>query len=213
MRWLERLICATTLAKAAPGNTGGSFMPFTGLDIIIPVLVILVLLVLAATPAAWAQQPAPRLPTHLHPALVLRDASGAAVLRTGQPLSLRETCGTCHDTDYIVRHATHEAPDVSENCLLCHTPAPNDAARRQALAGGQALDGALEALLLAQPRGVEAEAGQALAQPADGEGLRARRPVQVPDLGPGELTFRPESPLRPVRARAESLPAMSRVIR
>ena len=55
---------------------------------------------LVSTIPAGADLPAepPRIG---HPPLVLKDASGKNVLETGEPISTRQTCGSCHDYDYI----------------------------------------------------------------------------------------------------------------
>lgn len=43
----------------------------------------------------------------LHPTFALLDASGKNVLERGTPISTMKTCGQCHDTDFIQKHAFH----------------------------------------------------------------------------------------------------------
>ncbi|HFC12116.1 MAG TPA: hypothetical protein ENJ56_04670, partial [Anaerolineae bacterium] len=93
----------------------------------------------------------------LHPDIELLDKDGQNVLDSGQPLSTEQTCGTCHDTEFISTHSNHaeymlrtdslprypgNAPEqvdvtaVEMNCLTCHTANPNNAERLAALAAG-----------------------------------------------------------------------------
>jgi thiosulfate reductase cytochrome b subunit len=102
----------------------------------------------------------------LHPTFPLLDASGENVLVSGEPVSTMTTCGACHNTEFINEHNAHrevlvgsvktpageaimidpvsgrlialeEAADTVEmNCFLCHSTAPNNAARLDALAAG-----------------------------------------------------------------------------
>ncbi len=112
-----------------------------------------------------AAQPAARPRTQaspVHPTFALLDAAGQAVLASGGPVSPLATCGQCHDTAFIQQHDTHAQATLSTapatgaiggwdallneatpaaagepNCFLCHLAAPDDAARRQALAAGE----------------------------------------------------------------------------
>jgi thiosulfate reductase cytochrome b subunit len=43
----------------------------------------------------------------LHPTFALLDASGINVLESGGAISTMKTCGQCHDTDFIAKHAFH----------------------------------------------------------------------------------------------------------
>lgn len=43
----------------------------------------------------------------IHPSFPLFDENGKNVLDTGAPLSTMNTCGACHDADYIVNHSFH----------------------------------------------------------------------------------------------------------
>ncbi len=44
----------------------------------------------------------------LHPSFVLLDANKEPILMTSRALSLRNTCGQCHDVDFIIKHSDHE---------------------------------------------------------------------------------------------------------
>lgn len=57
---------------------------------------------IAGRPARPAPQASP-----VHPTFPLLDASGANVLNGNAPISLHNTCGTCHDTAFIEAHAFH----------------------------------------------------------------------------------------------------------
>jgi thiosulfate reductase cytochrome b subunit len=91
----------------------------------------------------------------MHPTFPLLDQAGENVLDSGQPVSAMETCGACHDTDFIRSHTEHaglgadpfpgpgqpaegQVAGLEMNCFLCHTPDPNNAARELALESGQA---------------------------------------------------------------------------
>ena len=43
----------------------------------------------------------------LHPVFPLLDADGANVLESGSPVSTMETCGQCHDSEFIAGHSFH----------------------------------------------------------------------------------------------------------
>jgi thiosulfate reductase cytochrome b subunit len=90
----------------------------------------------------------------LHPTFALLDESGGNVLDSGGPVSAQETCGSCHDTEFITSHTVHAglgtdafpAPgqpadgkqaEVEMNCFLCHTPNPNNEARKAVLASAE----------------------------------------------------------------------------
>ncbi len=95
----------------------------------------------------------------IHPSIPLLDARGQNVLRSGDPVSPRATCGECHDVDYIEAHTVHGGPgskamgtpahvvssrpwsrdgteEAEMNCFLCHTPHPANEARLEALRQG-----------------------------------------------------------------------------
>jgi thiosulfate reductase cytochrome b subunit len=50
----------------------------------------------------------------LHPTFALLDETGANVLDTGNPISTMQTCGQCHDTDFIAQHSFHADAGLSE---------------------------------------------------------------------------------------------------
>jgi thiosulfate reductase cytochrome b subunit len=67
-----------------------------------------------------------------HSPILLKDNSGNAVRDSGLNVSITETCGGCHDTNYITKHNTHAAANFSNNsghisalpgadCFVCHT--------------------------------------------------------------------------------------------
>ena len=56
----------------------------------------------AGSAAAPVQQASP-----IHPTFPLLDVDEQNVLLSGQPVSLSETCGACHDTAFIESHAFH----------------------------------------------------------------------------------------------------------
>jgi thiosulfate reductase cytochrome b subunit len=112
----------------------------------------------AGKPAPAAAQVASE--ARIHPTIPLLDARGENVLRTGNPVSPRTTCGDCHDVDYIQAHTLHDptamgvlstpAQVVSSrprtveargeeemNCFLCHTPEPDHLARTETLRGNR----------------------------------------------------------------------------
>src|SRR5690606_3470290 len=45
--------------------------------------------------------------SRLHPTFPLLDNNGANVLESGNPVSTMNTCGTCHDTEFIAGHSLH----------------------------------------------------------------------------------------------------------
>ena len=78
---------------------------------------LLVFALLLASPALGANE--------LHPAFPLLDAAGLPVMQSGQPLSQVTSCGTCHDTAFIVGSSDHAAAGVFDgeepDCLVCHS--------------------------------------------------------------------------------------------
>jgi len=50
----------------------------------------------------------------LHPTFALLDAEGKNVLDTGSAVSTLQTCGQCHDTEFIQRHAFHSDLGLSD---------------------------------------------------------------------------------------------------
>jgi Ni/Fe-hydrogenase b-type cytochrome subunit len=83
----------------------------------------------------------------MHPQVEWKDAQGVAVEQSGAPVSLEQTCGSCHDADYIAGHSTHSGLDAKwkqkgsqtgdrVDCLACHTDEKGIAIVRQ----GDSLD-------------------------------------------------------------------------
>ncbi len=66
--------------------------------------------------SALAQpQPAPvEKASTLHPTFALLDQNGENVLKSGKTVSTMKTCGQCHDTDYIQKHAFHSDLGLSD---------------------------------------------------------------------------------------------------
>ncbi len=111
-------------------------------------LLLAVAVICFATAGVIAAQESP-----LHPTFPLLDAGGSNVLDTGAPVSTLMTCGACHDVDFITSHTLHSdggrttagvlppeqmiSTGVEMNCFLCHSTAPNNAARVAALTSGQ----------------------------------------------------------------------------
>ena len=50
----------------------------------------------------------------IHPVFAMLDANGANVLDSGQSASTMQTCGQCHDTDFIASHAYHADLGLSD---------------------------------------------------------------------------------------------------
>lgn len=113
----------------------------------------MVALLMAATLTADAQGNAGNpAASPIHPPVALLDADGVSVLNSGKPISTARTCGTCHDTAFIMGNSAHNRADLGfglerlypapveqsaaggeMNCFLCHTVAPNNTERLAAL--------------------------------------------------------------------------------
>jgi thiosulfate reductase cytochrome b subunit len=65
--------------------------------------------VLAHPEAAPTQAASP-----LHPIFALLDKNGENVITSGEAISTMQTCGQCHDTDYIQQHAFHSDLGLSD---------------------------------------------------------------------------------------------------
>jgi hypothetical protein len=80
------------------------------------VLALLLILALAAVMLGSGQATAQSEPetaaplSPLHPVFVLLDAAGATCWKAAQPVSTMQTCGACHDTDFIASHSFHCRP-------------------------------------------------------------------------------------------------------
>ncbi len=51
---------------------------------------------------------------NMHPVFFLLDAQGKNVLESGNPISTMETCGNCHDTEYISSHSLHSSVGLDQ---------------------------------------------------------------------------------------------------
>ena len=49
----------------------------------------------------------------LHPIFPLLDEDGDNVLESGLPVSTMQTCGSCHDTEFIAQHSDHSDVGLS----------------------------------------------------------------------------------------------------
>ena len=79
-------------------------------------LLLSLLLVIYGTAAAQepaAKSPAAQSPT-FHPTFPLLDQSGENVLDSGEPVSTLQTCGACHDTEFIKQHSFHADVGLSD---------------------------------------------------------------------------------------------------
>ncbi len=123
------------------------------------VILTIVLVAISAMPTSAQGSP-------MHPTFPLLDAEGNNVVSSNEPVSTLETCGACHDTEFITQHNAHgealysglqapsgesvlvnsgneavtylgETAGAEPNCFLCHTANPNNSARLDALAEGQ----------------------------------------------------------------------------
>ena len=72
--------------------------------------ILIVLGLIISSPSVLAQAGPP-----LHPTFPFLDKEGQNVLDSQQPLSTMETCGQCHDTEFISTHSFHS--DVGLNSL------------------------------------------------------------------------------------------------
>ena len=64
--------------------------------------------------AMQAEKPAPQSTSPLHPTFPILDEDGQNVLETGNPVSTMNTCGACHDTEFIVEHSYHADAGLNE---------------------------------------------------------------------------------------------------
>lgn len=98
-----------------------------------------------------------------HDPVYLMDANGDPVSQSGEPLSISNTCGMCHDldeSDFIDAHGYHtsiqdhqlsaersllmihgpripQSDDEQMNCFICHIDQPDHAGRLDAIRAGQ----------------------------------------------------------------------------
>src|SRR4026207_2143275 len=60
-------------------------------------------------------EPAPaQRASSLHPTFALLDTDGKNVLDTGNAVSTMQTCGQCHNTEFIQQHAFHSDLGLSD---------------------------------------------------------------------------------------------------
>jgi hypothetical protein len=61
-----------------------------------------------------------------HPALILKDEAGKNVLETGKAISTRQTCGECHDYDFITNsfHFQQGKSEMNRTLLASYNIAP-----------------------------------------------------------------------------------------
>jgi thiosulfate reductase cytochrome b subunit len=64
--------------------------------------------------AARSLEVRPEAASPLHPTFALLDYAGANVLQSGNPVSTMQTCGQCHDTDFIASHSFHADLGLSD---------------------------------------------------------------------------------------------------
>jgi thiosulfate reductase cytochrome b subunit len=62
---------------------------------------------------------------YMHPKILWKDSNGVLVSGDSRNISLKQSCGSCHDLDYIKGHNTHQKYGIGQNCLLCHTANPS----------------------------------------------------------------------------------------
>ncbi len=98
-----------------------------------------------------------------HDPIYLMDANGEPVSQSGEPLSVAQTCGMCHEleeADFLDAHGYHTSvqdeklpverrllmidgpripvnDDQQMNCFLCHIPQPDHAGRLEAIQSGK----------------------------------------------------------------------------
>jgi len=58
----------------------------------------------------------------IHPAIIFLDENGENVIESGNPVSTMNTCGTCHDTDFIENHSYHANMGLNEIAAPGSTP-------------------------------------------------------------------------------------------
>lgn len=90
-------------------------------------------------------------PKPLHPRFPLLDANGVHVVQSNGAVSTMQTCGSCHDTEYIASHSYHTLVGLEDdgvrnigggrfgemNCFLCHLSTPDNTSRIAELHAGR----------------------------------------------------------------------------
>ena len=148
---------------------------------------------------------------HKHDPVYLFDANGEPVTASGNPLSIAETCGLCHELEddaFIDTHGYHSsvqdtllpperrqlmmdgpripATDASQmNCFLCHLQQPDHEARQAAIDNGE-VEWSVSATLLASGLLTQSQDGyrwnpERIAD--DGETTLMLRPVTEANCG------------------------------
>ncbi len=64
--------------------------------------------------SAGSSEVPPAQASPLHPTFALLDAGGVNVLESGAPVSTMQTCGQCHDTEFIAGHSYHADVGLGE---------------------------------------------------------------------------------------------------
>ncbi len=79
------------------------------LSVFVVGLTVLAISVLISVNAVFAEKAAAPVEqvSPIHPAFPLLDENGENVLDTGEPISTMNTCGTCHDAEFIAGHSFH----------------------------------------------------------------------------------------------------------
>ncbi len=72
-------------------------------------LMALALILGLATLGVASAQPSP-----IHPSFPLLDEDGVNVLDSGKPISVMQTCGGCHDSEFIEKHSFHSQVGLNE---------------------------------------------------------------------------------------------------
>ena len=78
-------------------------------------LIIIVCLVLGASPLLAESRPNP-----MHPAFQLLDAQGKMIREGGKEPDQSQTCGQCHSTAFIAGHNLPAHQQIQVSCLSCH---------------------------------------------------------------------------------------------
>ena len=81
--------------------------------LLIGLLAIGLAIVIQTASARRADAPAPTA-SPLHPDFVILDMDGVNVLESGNAVSTMQTCGQCHDTEFIVQHSFHADLGLSD---------------------------------------------------------------------------------------------------
>jgi len=82
------------------------FLPLALASLLIGLIILGLAIVIQSASARRASAP-DLAAAPLHPDFALLDADGVNVLESGNAVSTMQTCGQCHDTEYIVTHSFH----------------------------------------------------------------------------------------------------------